>query len=121
MKARVAEPANTSGVAETLVEAFFSDPVWSWAFSDPTRRKAQHDAWFRLLIGRAIDHQWVWMTPAYEAVSVWVPPGLPELNEADEERLGPMLEDMLGGRAELLMEVFDRFEAAHPAVGITFI
>ena len=114
MNARVAEPADTSGVARTLVEAFFLDPVWSWAFSDPTRRKAQHDAWFRLLIGSAIEHQWVWMTPAYEAVSVWVPPGCPELSEADEARLGPMLEDLVGGRAELLMEVFDRFEAAHP-------
>jgi len=114
VNARVAEPADTSGVARTLVEAFFLDPVWSWAFSDPTRRKAQHDAWFRLLIGSAIEHQWVWMTPAYEAVSVWVPPGCPELSEADEARLGPMLEDLVGGRAELLMEVFDRFEAAHP-------
>jgi GNAT superfamily N-acetyltransferase len=114
VKARVAKPADTSGVIASLVEAFFSDPVWGWAFSDPTRRKAQHEAWFRLLVGSAVEHQWVWMTPAYEAVSVWVPPGCPELSKADEARLWPMLEGELGERAELVMEVFDRFETAHP-------
>ena len=110
----MAGPMDTSGVTTTLVEAFFSDPVWGWAFSDPTRRKAQHEAWFRLLVERAVDHQWVWMTPAYEAVSVWVPPGFPELTEADEARLWPMLEGELGERADLVMQVFDRFEAARP-------
>jgi len=114
VKARVATSADTSGVANTLVQAFFLDPVWSWAFPDPIGRKAQHDAWFRLLISSAVEHQWVWTTPAYEAVSVWLPPGCPELSEADEARLRPLLEDLVGERSELLMEVFDCFEAAHP-------
>jgi GNAT superfamily N-acetyltransferase len=114
VKARVAGSADISAVASTLVEAFFLDPVWGWAFSDPLQRKAQHFAWFHLLIGSAIEHQWVWMTPAYEAVSVWVPPGYPELSEADEARLRVMLEDLVRERFELLMEVFDCFEAAHP-------
>ena len=114
LKVRVAGSADVSGVARTLAEAFFLDPVWGWAFADPTRRRAQHEAWFRLLIASALAHQWVWTTPAYEAVSVWVPPGCPELSESDEAQLGPMLEESLGTRAELVMEVFDRFEAAHP-------
>ena len=114
MNDRVAGPADISGVAGTLVEAFYLDPVWSWAYSDPRHRKAQYFAWFQLLIGSAVEYQWVWMTPGYEAVSVWVPPGCPELNEADESQLGPMLVDLVGERAELLMEVFECFEAAHP-------
>lgn len=114
MGAHIAGPADTAGITTTLVEAFFMDPVWGWAFSDPTHRKSQHGAWFRILIGSAVGHDWVWMTPAYEAVSVWLPPGCPELGEADEERLRQMLEEMLGERAELVWEVFGRFEAAHP-------
>ena len=114
MKARTAEPADISGVTTTLVEAFFSDPVWGWAFSDPSRRKDQHEAWFRLLVGSAIEHHWVWTTPAYEAVSVWVPPGCPELSETAEARLGPTLEELLGERAVLVTEVFGRFDVAHP-------
>ena len=114
MLARIAGPGDTAGVANTLADAFFEDPVWSWAFSDPERRRAQHETWFRLLIGSALDYQWVWTAPAYEAVSVWVPPGCPELNDADEARLGPMLEALLGERSQLVFEVFECFEAAHP-------
>ena len=114
MQTRVAGPDDTVEIARTLGEAFFLDPVWGWAFADPTQRKIQHEAWFRLLIRSALPHQWVWTTPAYEAVSVWVPPGCPELSESDEAQLGPMLQELLGTRAQLVMEVFDRFEAAHP-------
>jgi GNAT superfamily N-acetyltransferase len=114
MHARTATTEDTDGIARTLAEAFFLDPVWGWAFADPTHRKAQHEAWFRLLIGSALPHGWVWTTPGYEAVSVWVPPGFPELSESDEAQLEPMLQEMLGARAALVMEVFDRFEAAHP-------
>ncbi len=114
MKARIAGPADISGVASTLAEAFYLDPVWSWAFSDPLNRKAQHFAWFHLLVGSAIEHQWTWMTSSYEAVSVWVPPGYPELSAADEARLGSMLKHMVGERFALIMDVFECFEAAHP-------
>jgi GNAT superfamily N-acetyltransferase len=111
---RVAESKDIGETARTLAEAFYLDPVWGWAFADRSRRKAQHEAWFRLLIHSAVPYQWVWTTPSYEAVSVWVPPGCPELSQSDESQLGPMLEEALGARAALVMEVFDRFEAAHP-------
>lgn len=114
MQARIANLEDTDEIARTLAEAFFLDPVWGWAFADPERRKAQHEAWFRLLIGSALPRQWVWTTPAYEAVSLWVPPGCSELSESDEALLEPMLEEMLGTRAQLVMDVFDRFEVAHP-------
>jgi GNAT superfamily N-acetyltransferase len=114
MQVRIARSEDTDRIAATLAEAFFLDPVWGWAFAEPQHRKIQHEAWFRLLIGSALPHQWVWTTPAYEAVSVWVPAGFPELNESDEAQLEPMLEEFLGARAQLVMEVFERFEAAHP-------
>lgn len=114
MQARVAGSEDTAGITKTLVEAFLLDPVWGWAFPDPMRRKVQHAARFQLLIRSALPRQWVWTTPACEAVSVWVPPGCPELAESDEAQLGPMLGELLGARAELVLDVFDCFEAAHP-------
>ena len=114
MQARVAGSEDIIALSRTLAEAFFLDPVWAWAFPDSTQRKVQHAAWFQLLLHDALPHRWVWTTPAHEAVSVWVPPGYPELNRADEARLRPMFEEMLGARAELVMEVFECFEAAHP-------
>jgi GNAT superfamily N-acetyltransferase len=111
---RIAAVEDSNDIARTLAEAFFLDPVWGWAFDDPSRRMAQHDAWFRLLIHSALPYQWVWTTPGYEAATVWVPPGCPELTEADDAALTVVLEESLGARAALVFEVFDRFEAAHP-------
>ncbi|HVA05230.1 MAG TPA: hypothetical protein VNG12_00650 [Acidimicrobiales bacterium] len=96
MQVRIARSEDSEGIAGTLAAAFFSDPVWGWVFAEPEQRKMQHEAWFRLLVRSALPHLWVWTTPAYEAVSVWVPPGLPELSESDEAQLEPMLEELLG-------------------------
>ena len=114
MQVRIARSGDTDGIARTLAEAFFLDPVWGWAFAEPEHRKEHHEAWFRLLLRSAVPHKWVWTTPAYEAVSVWIPAGFLELSESDEAQLEPMLEDLLGTRAQLVMEIFERFEAAHP-------
>ena len=70
--------------------------------------------WFEILVESAVVHQWVWTTPAHEAVSVWLPPGCPELSEADEERLDHKLEEIVGERTALLRELFECFEASHP-------
>ena len=45
---------------------------------------------------------------------MWVPPGCPELTESDEAELESMLQRSLGARSQLIMEVFEQFESAHP-------
>ena len=114
MNAHRAGPADIPGIVDTLADAFFDDPVWGWAFSDPIRRKAQYGVWFGIIVASAVEHQWVWRTPADEAASVWLPPGCPELSEADEARLDYELERMTGERVHLLREIFECFEASHP-------
>jgi GNAT superfamily N-acetyltransferase len=114
VEARVATAGDAAGVVDTLARAFFADPVWGWAFADAKRRIAQQSAWFELLVHSGLGNGSVWTTPGHEAVAVWVPPGREELCEADEARLWPMLEETVGSRAALIMEVFERFEAAHP-------
>ena len=79
--ARIADASEIGAVAETLAGAFFNDPVWGWAFDDPARRHDQHVALWTLFVAGSIEHQWVWTTPRYEAVSLWIPPGCPELAE----------------------------------------
>jgi GNAT superfamily N-acetyltransferase len=66
-----------------------------------------------LFVAGSVEHRWVWTTPRYEAVSLWIPPGCPELAEPHAERLEPLLDELLGPRSALLVEVFDRFETAH--------
>jgi len=111
---RLATKPETEDVVRTLAEAFYEDPVWGWAFDDGARRLEQHSAWFRLVVNSGIEHGAVWTTPGYEAVSVWVPPGCPELLPADEALLQPTIERLTGDRAAVILSAFDRFEAMHP-------
>jgi GNAT superfamily N-acetyltransferase len=55
------------------------------------------------------------MSPGGEAVAVWIPPGVPEMDEADEASLMAGTQTLFGGRAPLLFEVYEMFAQARPA------
>jgi GNAT superfamily N-acetyltransferase len=112
--ARRAVAADLPAVTETLARAFYADPVWSWAFSDPERRLEQLRAAWGLVAEAAIGYEWTWLTGDCAAVALWIPPGKPELSPEDEERLESLVEGMLGERATRVLETFERFDAAHP-------
>jgi len=101
-------------VASTLAAAFYDDPVWSWVFPEPERRLSQLLALWGLYVLGGIDHEWVLTTPRYEAAAIWIPPGCVELGEPHASELDPLLDDLLGSRADLVREVFSRFDEAHP-------
>jgi GNAT superfamily N-acetyltransferase len=54
------------------------------------------------------------MTDGCAAAAVWIPPGGTEIAEADEARVEPLLEELVGARAAEILELLERFEAAHP-------
>ncbi len=112
---RVAEPSDVDAVAQTLAGAFFNDPVWGWVFNEPQHRHDQQAAFWALFVAGSIEHRWVWTTSRHEAVSLWIPPGCPELIEPYKARLEPLVEELVGPRSQIMFEVLDRFEAAHPA------
>lgn len=112
--ARIAAAADLPALAETLAEAFYEDPVWSWAFPDPARRLEQQRALWRLALESALGYGWVWLTDGCASAALWIPPGKPELRPEDEERLGPLLTELLGDGAARVLDTFDRFDAAHP-------
>ncbi|HEY5977572.1 MAG TPA: GNAT family N-acetyltransferase [Solirubrobacterales bacterium] len=111
---RVAVPEDTAAITETLALAFYEDPVWSWAFSDPERRLEQYRAVWRLIVESAIDGGWGWLTPGAGAAALWILPGRPELRPEDEEGMGRRLEELLGEGAERVLDTMQRFDAAHP-------
>jgi GNAT superfamily N-acetyltransferase len=108
--ARTATAGDLDQITATLWAAFASDPLWTWAF--PAARKL--DVWWRFLVEAAIPHGWVWVLGDYKAVSVWIPPGERELSEADEQRLAPLMRDLLGARADDVLQLLDRFDGSHP-------
>jgi ribosomal protein S18 acetylase RimI-like enzyme len=111
MDTRIATEADLDGLTATLTAAFESDPLWgTWAFPDPEDLAV----WWRFYIGSSLRYRCVWVRGDYAAASVWIPPGGTELTEEDEERLEPLLEQLVGPRAPEVMELVGRFEASHP-------
>jgi GNAT superfamily N-acetyltransferase len=108
--ARVADEGDLDRVTATLWAAFENDPLWSWAFPGGD----QLDVWWRFLVQNALRYPWVWVLGDYDAASVWIPPGGSELSDADEGRVEPLLQGLLGARADQVMDLLERFEASHP-------
>lgn len=110
----VADADDIDDVVEILVAAFYADPLWSWAFPDPLLRRAQHRQLWRLAVEGAVRYPWVWLAPDNAATSVWIPPEGTELSEEQEERLEPLLRELLGPGAARVVETFSLFERHHP-------
>ncbi len=97
-----------------MAQAFYGDPVWGWAFPDPARRLEQLRAVWGLALESALGHGWVWVTEGCAAVSLWIPPGMPELRAEDEVRLETLLAELLGPADARVHDTFARFGAARP-------
>ncbi len=114
VRARIATTADLGAVAGTMAAAFYDDPVWGWAFPDSERRLEQHRVLWRFALESALGYGGVWLTAECASASLWIPPGKPELRPEDEERLEPLLVELLGDGATRVLETFERFDAAHP-------
>jgi ribosomal protein S18 acetylase RimI-like enzyme len=101
-------------VAEVMVGAFFHDPLWSWAFPDPLRRREQHRQLWRLCVEGAVRYRSVWLSAGHEAAAVWIPPGGTELSSEQEARFEPLVTDIAGPEAQRVFDAFALLENEHP-------
>jgi GNAT superfamily N-acetyltransferase len=108
--ARAASTSDLDGLTQAVSAAFQGDPLWRWAFPDPE----QMEPWWRLLIASAFRYPWVWVAGDCAAAAVWIPPHGVELTEAEEQQLTPLLGDLAGAHAPAVIELLERFDAAHP-------
>lgn len=107
---RTAGPADLDGLTALLTEAFAADPLWRWAFP----RLEGMAEWWRFFAGSALRYPWVWIAGDFAAASVWIPPGGAELTDEEEQRVEPLLRELVGPRAPEVLDLLERFEAAHP-------
>ena len=114
LEVRTATSADLSAVTKTISRAFHEDPTWSWAFPDPSRRQEQYAVFWEFMIVGAMRYPWVLMTDGAEVASVWIPPGGTEIAKEAEADVEPLLKDLVGPRAAEVMELLERFDAAHP-------
>jgi len=110
MQIRTAGRADLDGLTHLLTEAFLADPLWRWAFHDPSGLEVL----WRFYINSALRYPCVRILGDYVAAAVWIPPGGAELTDEEEERLAPLLTGLLGARAGEVLTLVDRFEEAHP-------
>jgi GNAT superfamily N-acetyltransferase len=115
-ESRVAGPDDVEAVTDTMVTAFFHDPVWGlYSFPDASRRREQSRPMWRLFIRDAVRFPWVWVTPECEAAAVWIPPGETEMTPQGEREVAAALHDVLGtGQAGAVLDAFQRLDERHP-------
>jgi GNAT superfamily N-acetyltransferase len=113
---RVATEADADAVGETLTLAFRADPVWGpYAFPDRERRIEQSRRLWTAYAQAAMRFPWTLVTPACEAVAVWIPPNEPELTEEQEAEFEALAVAVLGSeQAEVVLGALDALDAEHP-------
>lgn len=102
-------------MSELFARAFYDDPAWSWGFRDPELRLRQMRAWWGMFVDSALPYGWVRITEGCGAAALWIPPGQPDLNEADEARSEPLLRELLGAWAEQVLVFIGEFRENRPS------
>ncbi len=112
---RTLTDADVERVADLLTDAFAADPTWRWIFGDPTPAPHQRTRVWRVLVGSAVDNGTAREVVGGAVVSIWVPPGSPELSPQREAELDRVTAAVVGAeRAALLPAAWDTFAAHRP-------
>jgi GNAT superfamily N-acetyltransferase len=114
LAARRATAVDADRVTEIISLAFARDPLWRHALARSGGGDGHHPAFWRLLVEGALRYPWTWLTGGEEATSIWIPPGGTDMTPEQDERLAGLVAEQLGPAADDLLELLDRFEAAHP-------
>jgi GNAT superfamily N-acetyltransferase len=97
-------------VIQSVVLGFAADPLTRWFWPDAvsyTQSALLYDAFG----GRSIESGTTFVTPNYEGVALWMPPGV----EPDEDRMVPILESTIPvDRVEFAFGVFEAMASYHP-------
>ena len=112
---RPATAEDVGPLVATVAAAFARDPTWEWAVggSGPEQLEAVAKFW-RVLVAGALPHGWVWQLPGAAAMSVWLPPGAPELLEADAANFDDFVASTFGSASGRVQEIVNRFDEARP-------
>lgn len=114
---RQAAPAELDDVVDVFAHAFATDPVWGvWTFphaSAAERVPLLREFW-RPFVVAATKFDGLLVLDDLAAVSLWVPPGLAELDADDEAAVEEMAHRVCSGRIDLQVAGWEAFEAARP-------
>ncbi|HEY1529780.1 MAG TPA: GNAT family N-acetyltransferase [Galbitalea sp.] len=115
MDIRVATAADIEAVTETIRLAFLDDPVWGPALALPGGSTSHLDPFWRIYVRGGLRFDGVYLTGNADTIAVWTPPGESELSPEQEDEIVELVHSALPKeRAAAMVELFDRFDAAHP-------
>jgi ribosomal protein S18 acetylase RimI-like enzyme len=87
---RLARPEDRDRAVATATDAFATDPVVRWIFTDDATYRGRAREFFGFLFEVRVAHGGVWVTDGGEAVALWSPPG-PTGTEWDERAWGDVV------------------------------
>jgi GNAT superfamily N-acetyltransferase len=111
---RVVDQSLAATAVEILVDAFYADPLWGWAFPDDAARRAQQHAVWSMSVACALPYGWVRITDGATATAVWIPPGEVEMTDEQNARFEELVVEHLGPDAPRALGAFHALESQHP-------
>lgn len=115
MEYRVATATDVDAMTETITLAFLDDPVWGAALARSDGNTDHLRPFWRLYVEAALRFDCGYLTEGAAAIATWTPPGENELSDAEEQAMLEIVTAAIEpGRLPDLLELFDRFDAAHP-------
>lgn len=110
---RRAEVADGALVGEILAQAFFDDPVITWAFPDDDRRRELLPDVFSVFVEGFLPAGEVRITADPIGAALWMPPVAAAADE-DPEEMVRRIEALIGAGAERFLELVALMDEHHP-------
>jgi GNAT superfamily N-acetyltransferase len=115
-RVRLAVQSDVPQMVETVVEAFFDDPITVWIYPDESTRRPMLAEWYELmlLVGLRAGHTYT--AGQNRSLAIWSPPSVSQLFnwERDGEQMGALIRRHLGSRAGAVQQGLLAIETSHP-------
>ncbi len=111
---RSVAPEDQMHALGTVILAFSSDPLLRWFYPRSGDYVAHAETMMRAFGGRAFEHDTAFATPAFEAVSLWLPPGVHVDLDAFHHAFETTLRDEIGADVGRLGEQIEHFHIKEP-------
>jgi ribosomal protein S18 acetylase RimI-like enzyme len=106
---RLAKQSDLTELAAAIAAALRNDALSDWMFPGID----ELTTWWRVSLRSALRYGCVWVVGDYAGASIWIPPHASELSESENEYL-PLLRELVGERAPLVIALLQQYEAARP-------
>lgn len=99
---------------DTIIGAFWDDPMITWMYPDVGTRREQGGAFMRLGLEIGLPCGHTYTAADNKAAAIWAPPDVDIFTDSASERLGALMQSQLGPRMEEVAGGLLNIAAAHP-------